>query len=78
MYTNERTCYVTDQSENKKTVQEKQTDEQTPARTDADQMIYLLDSDFIGSNMELGKVLLNGFMNAAATLEHDHCTVILI
>jgi len=39
---------------------------------------YLFDSDYVGSNRDLGKVLLNGFMNAALSLPHKNCTVILI
>ena len=41
-------------------------------------IVYLFDSDYVGSNRELGKVLLNGFMNAALALPHKNCTVILI
>ena len=42
------------------------------------EMVYLFDSDYVGSNRDLGKVLLNGFMNAALSLPHKKCTVILI
>lgn len=42
------------------------------------EIVYLFDSDHVGSNRELGKVLLNGFMNAALALPHKNCTVILI
>jgi tRNA 2-thiouridine synthesizing protein A len=42
------------------------------------EIVYLFDSDYVGSNRELGKVLLNGFMNAALSLPHKNCTVILI
>jgi len=42
------------------------------------EIVYLFDSDYVGSNRELGKVLLNGFMNAALSLTHKNCTVILI
>lgn len=42
------------------------------------QIVYLFDSDHIGSNRELGKVLINGFMNAALSLALKNCTVILI
>lgn len=44
----------------------------------AGEIVYLFDADYIGSNMELGKVLLNGFMNAALSLPHSACTVILL
>lgn len=42
------------------------------------EIVYLFDSDFVGSNRDLGKVLLNGFMNAALSLPYKNCTVILI
>ncbi len=42
------------------------------------QIVYLFDSDHIGSNRELGKVLVNGFMNAALSLPHKNCSVVLI
>ena len=42
------------------------------------QIVYLFDSDHIGSNRELGKVLVNGFLNAALSLPNKNCTVILI
>lgn len=48
------------------------------AETNADEIVYLLDADYIGSNMELGKVLINGFMNAAASLKYTRCTIVLI
>ncbi len=41
-------------------------------------IVYLFDSDHIGSNRELGKVLVNGFMNAALSLPHKNCSVVLI
>lgn len=46
--------------------------------TGADEVVYLLDADYIGSNMELGKVLVNGFLNAALSLPHTRCTIVLI
>jgi len=42
------------------------------------QIVYLFDSDHIGSNRELGKVLVNGFLNAVLSLPNKNCTVILI
>jgi tRNA 2-thiouridine synthesizing protein A len=42
------------------------------------EIVYLFDSDHIGSNRELGKVLINGFLNAAHSLPNKNCTVILI
>jgi len=44
----------------------------------AGEIVYLFDADYIGSNMELGKVLVNGFLNAALSLPHTRCTIILI
>lgn len=41
-------------------------------------IVYLFDNDFIGSNRELGKILVNGFMNAVLSLSHKNATVILI
>lgn len=46
--------------------------------TNADEIVYLFDTDYIGSNMELGKVLVNGFLTAALTLQHTQCTIVLI
>ncbi len=40
--------------------------------------VYLFDADFIGSNMELGKVLVNGFLNAIASLPSGQGTIILL
>jgi len=48
------------------------------AEAGADEIVYLLDADYIGSNMELGKVLVNGFLKASASLEHTCCTIILV
>ena len=44
----------------------------------AGEIVYLFDADYIGSNMELGKVLVNGFLNAALSLPHTQCTIILL
>lgn len=41
-------------------------------------LVYLFDADFIGSNRELGKVLVNGFLNAIPSLPERKSTVILI
>ena len=41
-------------------------------------LVYLFDSDFIGTNRELGKVLVNGFLNAIPSLPKRKSTVILI
>jgi tRNA 2-thiouridine synthesizing protein A len=41
-------------------------------------LVYLFDADFIGSNRELGKVLVNGFLNAIPSLPERKSTIILI
>jgi len=41
-------------------------------------IVYLFDSDYVGSNLELGKVLTNGFLNASLSLPHTKGAVILI
>lgn len=40
--------------------------------------VYLFDADHIGSNMELGKVLMNGFLSAMQNLQNKNCAIILI
>ena len=42
------------------------------------EVVYLFDADFIGTNRDLGKVLVNGFLNAALSLENKKASVILI
>ena len=39
---------------------------------------YLFDSDYIGTNRELGKVLSNGFLNAIGSLSGYSITIIFI
>ena len=41
-------------------------------------MVYLFDSDFIGNNRELGKVLVNGFLNAITSLPKRKSKIIFI
>jgi tRNA 2-thiouridine synthesizing protein A len=41
-------------------------------------LAYLFDADFIGSNRELGKVLVNGFLNAIEVLPERTSTIVLI
>jgi tRNA 2-thiouridine synthesizing protein A len=41
-------------------------------------LVYLFDADFIGSNRELGKVLVNGFLNAIPSLPKRKSIIILI
>ncbi len=41
-------------------------------------LVYLFESDFIGSNRELGKVLVNGFLNAITSLPKRKSKIVLI
>lgn len=41
-------------------------------------LVYLFDSDFIGTNRDLGKILVNGFLNAIPSLPKRRSTIILI
>jgi len=41
-------------------------------------LVYVFDADFIGTNRDLGKVLTNGFLNAALSLDNKNASVILI
>jgi selenium metabolism protein YedF len=41
-------------------------------------LVYLFDADFIGGNRELGKVLVNGFLNAIPSLPKRKSTIVLI
>jgi TusA-related sulfurtransferase len=43
---------------------------ETRAKGDEESVAYLFDSDFIGTNRELGKILVNGFLNAISSLPH--------
>ncbi len=43
-----------------------------------DTLAYLFESDFIGSNRELGKVLVNGFLSAIPSLPERKSAIILI
>ena len=47
-------------------------------KTHAEGIAYLFDSDFIGSNRELGKILVNGFLKAITSLQHKKSKVIFI
>ncbi len=40
--------------------------------------MYLFESDFIGTNRELGKVLSNGFLNAIEELPERKSSIVLI
>jgi len=50
--------------------------EQDAAQTG--KIAYLFDADHIGSNMELGKVLMNGFLTAMQNLQNKNCAIVLI
>ncbi len=39
---------------------------------------YLFDDDHVGANMELGKVLMNGFLSAMQNLENKNCSIVFI
>ena len=41
-------------------------------------VVYLFDADHIGANMELGKVLMNGFLTAMQNLQSKNCAIVLI
>jgi selenium metabolism protein YedF len=43
-----------------------------------EKVVYLFDADHIGANMELGKVLMNGFLSAMQNLQNKNCTIVLI
>jgi TusA-related sulfurtransferase len=49
---------------------EKHRASETRAKGDEESVAYLFDSDFIGTNRELGKILVNGFLNAISSLPH--------
>lgn len=51
---------------------------ETTCSVPEEEIVYLFDADHIGSNRELGKVLVNGFLNAALSLPHKKCSIILI
>lgn len=44
----------------------------------SENIVYLFDADHIGANMELGKVLMNGFLSAMQNLQNKNCAIILI
>ncbi len=41
-------------------------------------LVYLFESDFIGRNRELGKILINGFLNAITSLPKRKSKIVLI
>ena len=41
-------------------------------------LVYLFESDFIGRNRELGKILINGFLNAIISLPKRKSKIVLI
>ncbi len=52
--------------------------QETPSASSQGEFVFLLDSDYIGTNRELGKVLANGFLNASLNLENKKSSVVLI
>ena len=48
------------------------------AQSSTQKVVYLFDADHIGANMELGKVLMNGFLSAMQNLQNKNCAIILI
>ena len=49
-----------------------------PQAEQTDSVTYLFDDDHVGANMELGKVLMNGFLAAMKNLENKNCSIVLI
>jgi tRNA 2-thiouridine synthesizing protein A len=45
---------------------------------ETERIVYLFDADYIGSNMELGKVLMNGFLTAMQSMDKKNCSIVLI
>ena len=41
-------------------------------------LVYLFESDFIGRNRELGKILINGFLNAIVSLPKRKSQIVLV
>ena len=48
------------------------------APSNTQKVAYLFDADHIGSNMELGKVLMNGFLSAMQNLQNKNCVIVFI
>ncbi len=57
---------------------EKKKSEPAKKGVSKEKIVYLFESDFIGTNRELGKVLSNGFLNAIAELKKRKSSIILI
>ncbi len=62
----------------KKALSEKKKAKSTKKGVSKEKIVYLFESDFIGTNRELGKVLSNGFLNAIAELKKRKSSIILI
>ena len=52
--------------------------EKTKKTVSKEKIVYLFESDFIGTNRELGKVLSNGFLNAIEELPERKSSIVLI
>ena len=57
---------------------EKTKTEKTKKAVSKEKIVYLFESDFIGTNRELGKVLSNGFLNAIEELPERKSSIVLI
>jgi len=74
------TVSVTDKGENifELLIKKKAAGAVVPDTAHAGNIVYLFDADHIGSNMELGKVLMNGFLTAMQNLQNKNCAIVLI
>ena len=50
----------------------------TEQKLNHEPLVYLFDSDFIGTNRDLGKVLVNGFLNTIPSLPKRKSSIVLI
>jgi tRNA 2-thiouridine synthesizing protein A len=57
---------------------EKEISGKTKKAVSKEKIVYLFESDFIGTNRELGKVLSNGFLNAVEELPERKSFIVLI
>jgi selenium metabolism protein YedF len=51
---------------------------ETKAASPEESVAYLFDSDFIGTNRELGKILVNGFLNAISSMTYKRSSIIFL
>jgi selenium metabolism protein YedF len=57
---------------------EKKKSDKTKKAVSKEKIVYLFESDFIGTNRELGKVLSNGFLTAIEELPERKSSIVLI